>query len=135
MTAKSSNLHAVWSAPDNSRLTSKQYSFRLPVHVAAKLGALCEMYPQRTRTEIVGDLLASAIDDLARNLPAEKGKYISRDNETGLDVYVARGPAADFRQIANRHFRDLETELGNEKTTPLFVGDLFLEESPSGESA
>lgn len=34
---KASDLVTIWSAPDNSRLTAKQYSFRLPVHVAAKL--------------------------------------------------------------------------------------------------
>ena len=32
-------LVAFWSAPDNSRLTPKQYTFRLPTHVAAKLRA------------------------------------------------------------------------------------------------
>jgi len=40
---KASDLVTVWSAPDNSRLTAKQYSFRLPVHVAAKLAALEEL--------------------------------------------------------------------------------------------
>ncbi|RTL28978.1 MAG: hypothetical protein EKK47_15015 [Burkholderiales bacterium] len=60
---KSKDLHSVWSAPDNSRLTAKQYSFRLPVHVAAKLAAMGEMYPNKTRTQIVGDLLSTAIDE------------------------------------------------------------------------
>ena len=41
------DLHKVWAAPDNTRLTAKQFSFRLPVHVAAKLSALCETFPQK----------------------------------------------------------------------------------------
>ena len=45
-----------------TRLTAKQSSFRLPVHVAATLSALCELYPNKTRTQNVGDLLATAID-------------------------------------------------------------------------
>ena len=60
--AQPGNLTALWAGPDNSRLTSKQYSFRLPVHVAAKIAALEEMYPQRSRTQIVGDLLSAALE-------------------------------------------------------------------------
>ena len=59
---KASDLVTVWSAPDNSRLTSKQYSFRLPVHVAAKLAALEDLYPTRSRTQLVGDLLAPEVE-------------------------------------------------------------------------
>lgn len=58
---KPKDLVTVWAAPDNSRITSKQYSFRLPVHVAAKIAALCELYPTKSRTQIVGDLLSAAL--------------------------------------------------------------------------
>ena len=37
---KSADLHKLWGMPDNSRLTPKQLSFRLPVHVAAQINAL-----------------------------------------------------------------------------------------------
>lgn len=68
---KSPDLHKVWSAPGNSRLTAKQQSFRLPTHVAAKINALCDVFPNKTKTEIVGDLLAAALDEL---VPVERGK-------------------------------------------------------------
>jgi hypothetical protein len=48
---KAADLVNLWNAPDNSRLTTKQLSFRLPVHVAAKLPALCDLYPNKNRTE------------------------------------------------------------------------------------
>ena len=54
---KTADLHQIWSAPDNSRLTAKQQSFRLPVHVAAKLEALVALFPNKTKTQIVADLL------------------------------------------------------------------------------
>ena len=47
---KTAHLHDVWSSPDNCRLVSKQFSFRLPVSEAAKIAALGEMYPQKNRT-------------------------------------------------------------------------------------
>jgi hypothetical protein len=50
---KAADLANVWGAPDNPRLTAKQQSFHLPTHIAAKLNALCDVFPNRTKTEIV----------------------------------------------------------------------------------
>lgn len=66
------DLLKVWDAPDNSKLTPKQWSIRLPIHVAAKICALCDLYPRKTKTEIIGDLLATALDQLAEALPNEQ---------------------------------------------------------------
>ena len=59
------DLVKLWNAPDNTRLTPKQMSIRLPLHVAAKISALCEMFPKKTKTEIIGDLLATALEAVA----------------------------------------------------------------------
>lgn len=129
---KTAHLHDQWSSPDNSRLTSKQFSFRLPVHIAAKLAALCEIYPQKNRTHIVADLLAAALDDLEKNLPEEKGcgldpeeqaieRHIAEQNgEDYEDIFTLGGARGRFRITANKHFKELENELGNENPTPLF---------------
>jgi predicted DNA-binding protein len=117
---KSSHLHSLWVTPDNARLTSKQYSFRLPVHVAAKIEALCEMYETRTRTQIVGDLLASALDELEASLPVALGKEVDEHPETGETIYEAAGRRAWFRDVANKHYKEMEKELGTEKPAPLY---------------
>ena len=65
------DLVKVWDAPDNSRLTPKQWSIRLPIHVAAQINALCALYPRKTKTDIIGDLLATALTQLVEALPAE----------------------------------------------------------------
>jgi len=116
----STDLPKLWAAPDNSRLTSKQYSFRLPVHVAAKLAALCEMYPQRSRTEIVGDLLAAALQEVEKGFPFVQGRYLASDPETGKEVFEDSGPAARFRDLANRHYLKIEKAMGNDKPKPLY---------------
>lgn len=131
---KTAHLHDQWSSPDNSRLTSKQFSFRLPVHIAAKISALCEIYPQKNRTQIVADLLAAALDDLEKNLPEEKGSALDpveqaierqiaeHNGEEYEDLYSMAGARGRFRDTANRHFKELEKELGNENPAPLFNG-------------
>lgn len=116
---KSSDLHNLWSAPDNSRVTSKQFSFRLPVHVAAKLAALCEMYPNKTRTEIVGDLLSTSIEDVIKSIPVYEGDIIHVLPD-GEEVRAEIGPRVDFWQKADKHYQDLEKELGNENPPSIF---------------
>ena len=117
---KSSALHSVWSAPDNTRLTSKQYSFRLPVHVAAKIAALCEIYPSRTKTEIVGDLLSTAIDEFLAGLPNIEVGCVGKDPITGEEIHLDAGPIDIFWQIADKHYREIEREMGNENPPSLY---------------
>ena len=120
---KPSDLHALWSAPDNTRLTAKQYSFRLPVHVAAKLSALCDLYPSKTRTQIVGDLLATAIDASVQGLPSARGRQLDRiptPEGHDINIYEEGGPLGRYKELANQHYAALERELGNEEPTPIY---------------
>jgi hypothetical protein len=123
MRMKSGDLHKLWEAPDNSRLTPKQLSVRLPVHVAAQINALCDIYPHRTKTEIVGDLLAAALAELVPNLPAHRGAVVGNSPEYGKE-YELHGPAVEFRARANKHYKDIEKELGNKAAGDLFRGPL-----------
>ncbi len=116
---KSSDLHNVWSSPDNSRVTSKQYSFRLPVHVAAKLAALCEMYPHKTRTEIVGDLLSTSIEDVIKSIPVYEGEIIHILPD-GEEIRAEAGPRVDFWEIADKHYQAIEKEMGNENPPSIY---------------
>jgi len=129
---KTAHLHDIWSGPDNSRLISKQFSFRLPVHLAAKIAALGELYPQKNRTQIVADLLTAAIDDLEKNLPQGLGSPLDEQDQYGHDqaahylgeeteqCYYLGGPRGDFRYAANRHYKELEKQLGNESPGSLY---------------
>lgn len=114
-----SDLVTVWSAPDNSRLTAKQYSFRLPVHVAAKLAALEEMYPTKSRTQLVGDLLSAAIAEVERGFPFVKGQFIDHHPDTGEELFDDLGPGPRYQAAATRHYNELEKEMGNESPAKL----------------
>ena len=93
------DLAKIWGEPDNTRLTSKQISIRLPIHVAAKISAICEMYPRRTKTEIIGDLLAAALDRFAEELLNEPFE----DVVGGAAHLLARG-AGHLREIGEEIF-------------------------------
>jgi hypothetical protein len=113
---KASDLVTVWSAPDNSRLTAKQYSFRLPIHVAAKLAALEHMYPAKSRTQLVGDLLAAALADVESAFPFVQGRECGPDPDTGEELFEDVGPAARYRELTAKYAKELERELGPEKS-------------------
>ena len=113
---KSKELVSYWSSPDNSRLTPKQYSFRLPVHVAAKIAALCDLYPSKSRTQIVGDLLATALEELEAALPSVEGLEPVAEIEGRL-VYEDVGPRARYRDLVERYTAELEQEISGGRRT------------------
>ena len=128
---KTSHLHDVWAAPDNNRLVSKQFSFRFPVHIAAKIAALAEVYPQKNRTQIVADLLTAALDDLEKNLPSKifeadpdiqrlQDEYNHHHGYPKDTAYEMGGTRAHYRHLCNKHYKLLEKELGNESAENLY---------------
>lgn len=64
-------LHRAWNDETKSRLSTTSHSFRLPIIIGGQLEALCEIYPKKNKTEIVTDLLASALEDLRKTLPSD----------------------------------------------------------------
>jgi predicted DNA-binding protein len=107
---KAADLHKLWSSPDNSKLTSKQYSFRLPVHVAAKIQALCDIYPNKTRTEIVGDLLSSALEEVKQGLLSYDSNEPITILPDGEEIFEQWGPRVTFDGLTEKYIRELDAE-------------------------
>ena len=114
-----SDLVTVWSAADNSRLTAKQFSFHPPVHVAAKLAAREEMYPTKSRTQLVDDLLSAAIADVEKAFPSLQGRSIGLDPDTHEEMFEEVGPFARYQSLAGNYYLEMEKELGNESPIKL----------------
>ena len=110
---KASDLVASWTTRDNKRLTSKQFSIRLPVHIAARISALCDMFPGKTRTDIMADLLDSALEELEKNFSHHYSEDGSEEVD-GMMIYPDVGRYGDYARFANKYFTELEKELGNE---------------------
>jgi hypothetical protein len=119
------DLVKVWDAPDHSRLTPKQISIRLPILVAAKISALCEMYPRSSKSKVIGDLLATALDEVEKELPSKKGRLVydvplpPPEMVIGSDVYTESERAYEdvglkgrFRTLTEKYLRELEKEAG-----------------------
>jgi len=109
------DLVTIWGAPEPPRLTPKQISIRLPITVSAEISALCEMYPKKSKTEIISDLLTSALEQLEKDLPV-----IETDEEIGMSCgepeYYTYGPGIEFKKLTAKYLRILEEELGIAET-------------------
>jgi hypothetical protein len=112
-------LYEQWGARDDRRLSNKTISSRLPVHVLARIMAICDLYPSRTRSEIINDLLKAGLEVFESELP--KSSYHADPEEIEADAnLLPSGTKTQYRQNANAHYQALESELGNDKAAGLF---------------
>jgi len=92
-----------WEKQAKATLTTEEYSFRLPVEDAAKIAALAEMYPKRTKNEILGELISSALEELETNLPYIQGKQILEHDEMGDPIFEDVGPTPRFLNLSKKY--------------------------------
>lgn len=121
---KARDLHKLWSAPDSARLTPQPLALRLPLHVAARLQALCDLYPHKSQNEIVADLLAAALAETELGFPPVKGALMGQDEVSGRMRFEDVGPLATYRRLANDYYLAMEKELGSAEPRPLFDGSV-----------
>ena len=83
---KEKDLVKGWALLQPKRLMSEQMSVRLPVDVWVRIVALCNLFPGRTRTQIIGDLLTSALERVPEGLSNEPDwgrKRSAKDHTSG----------------------------------------------------
>jgi hypothetical protein len=97
------HLLRTWIGPDNSRLMRNQTSMRLSVHVAAKISALCEMFPQRSKTQLINDLLSTALDDLERGL---EDTHPWEESEEGLENLPTQ--KTNYQALVRKYLEEIE---------------------------
>lgn len=119
---ENTKLYDQWRAMDDRRLASKPVSVRLSVHVLARINAISDMFPNKTRTDIMTDLLKVGLEAFEGSLPPLQysDEPISDEDEPGQAFVEPVGANADYRKKANEHYRQLEKELGNKKLANLF---------------
>jgi predicted DNA-binding protein len=101
-----------WERSAAAPLTAREYAVRLPIHDAARLAALAQMYPGRTMTQLISDLIACALDEVEQALPYQHGERIIAEDESGDPIYEDVGPTPRFLQLTREHARMLAQELG-----------------------
>lgn len=104
------NLLEEWQRSAAAKLTTKEYRVRLTLHDAARIAALAEMYPGRSETAIITDLLSAALDELEGALPYVQGARIIAEDEQGDPIYEDIGPTPHFVKLTRKYMATLEQE-------------------------
>lgn len=99
-----------WEKQAKGSLTTEEYSFRLSVEDAAKIAALSEMYPKRTKSEIIGELLSAALDELETSFPYKPGNKVVETDEMGDPLYEDVGPTPKYLDLSKKYKATLAQE-------------------------
>jgi predicted DNA-binding protein len=100
-----------WERQAAEPVTVREYSIKLPLHTAARLLALTDMYPGRTKAQIITDLLETAVDELEAALPYVQGTRVVAEDELGDAIYEDVGPTPHFNELTRKHARRLRAEI------------------------
>lgn len=98
-------------ASPSPRQVARRCTLRLPLAVAARLEAWCEMHPQRPRTELIAALIESGLAEAERSLPRERGPVVDQQADSRQPIYLLSGPFAEFHGLVNKHHLQLEQAL------------------------
>ncbi|MCY1271039.1 hypothetical protein D9M68_155390 [compost metagenome] len=99
-----------WEQNARGRLTKHQYSIPLDVETAARLAALHDMYPKRSSEELLGELVASALEELEASFPYVKGTRVVATDEQGDPLYEDVGQTPRFLQLSRKYLHELTEE-------------------------
>ena len=99
-----------WEETASDELTVRKYSVQLPLDDAARIDALAEMYPARSQTQLITELLTEALDAVETAMPYERGSRIISRDEMGDPMYEDVGPTPRFLQLTKQHAALLRKE-------------------------
>ena len=105
---KISNLMRYWETSTSDMLTIREYCVRLPLRDAARVAALVEMYPSRSETEILSELVSAALGELEESMPYIAGRRVIAEDDRGDPIYEDVGPTPRFIALTEKHLRILE---------------------------
>ena len=69
---KITDLPQQWEKEKQDVERPHEYNLRVPLEDAARIAALAELYPDRTESDILNDMVAAALNDLVSQGPLKE---------------------------------------------------------------
>lgn len=99
-----------WDKQAESYQDLKEYTLRLPRYELAKIYALKEMYPGKGESELLTDLLITALHALEEAFPYSPGDRIVAEDDNGDPIFEDTGPTPRFIALTRKYAAELEME-------------------------
>lgn len=96
-----------WNAETQTRTAVRTYVVRLPLRDAARIEALRVMYPNRSDSQLMADLIRAGLDELEVAMPYVPGKRIIAEDDYGDPIYEDLGPTPQFYSLSHEILRKL----------------------------
>lgn len=105
-------------------LARKRYALRLPLAIASRLEALCEMHPHATRAQLITDLLGLGLAQVERRPSTEAVASATPFHpDMRQPIYLLTGPFSEFRGLTHKHHLAMERELDENDPQVLHAAD------------
>ncbi|WNO08005.1 type 1 pili tip component [Teredinibacter sp. KSP-S5-2] len=102
-----------WEDEAYGDLTKEAYQVNLSLEDAAKLDALSEMYPKRTKEQLITELLSAALSELESSFPYIAGAKVISQDEMGDPMFEDVGPTPAFINLTKKHLAKLRAGSSN----------------------
>ena len=97
------DLISIWDQQASGEIAHEQYRVDLTVENAAKIEALSELFPRRTREQLIAELLTCALDEMIAAFPYVQGERIITHDEEGDPIYEDVGYTPRFLALVEKH--------------------------------
>jgi hypothetical protein len=96
-----------WEKSEPARTSVRAYTVHLPLRDAARIEALHLMYPERSDSQLMADLIRAALDELEVAMPYVPGQRIIAEDDYGDPIYEDLGPTPQFYSLSHEILRKL----------------------------
>ena len=104
---KLNKLMKYWEKEFAGQLSEEGYQIKLSVEDAARLEALCEMFPKYPQENLLRDLISSALNEVTSSFPYIEGKEVVARDEEGDPMYADIGPTPKFLTLTRKHLKQI----------------------------
>ncbi len=98
-----------WEKRAEAHRELREYTLQLPRYELAKIQALREMYPGKDESELLSDLLVTALHELEAAFPYIQGSRVVAEDENGDPIYEDIGPTPRFIHLTRKYADQLES--------------------------
>ena len=100
-----------WQNSASGARTAAEYAVHLPLDDAARLHALAELFPGRSREQLITDLLSAALQEIGAAIPYVPGSRVISRDEQGDPLYEDVGLTPRLIELTRKHRGQLESAL------------------------
>lgn len=117
MTKQDLALFEQWTTLDDRTLTKNPVSIRLPIHLMARLNALVDVFPNRSRSDFMVDLMKAALEVFEQDtFPTDDYPDCKATGVPSLEHVLGMA----YRESSNKHYKKLSKDLGMPNAQSLF---------------